>query len=104
MTSSYETLCGIWYHLHNLKTVKNTYEGVLLLVTLFHGCFSRFLNATNGTKSRKALHIETIILTFTLVHGIYLFKVNNGNTRIIIGNICSKLTIKTPERPLQCSV
>ena len=26
----------------------------LLKVRLFHGCFSRFLNCTNGTKSRKA--------------------------------------------------
>ena len=26
-------------------------------VTLLHGCFSRFLNCTNGTKSRKAPHI-----------------------------------------------
>ena len=25
----------------------------LLKVTLLHGCFSRFLNCTNGTKSRK---------------------------------------------------
>ena len=29
--------------------------------------------------------------------GIYLFKVNNGNTRKMF-EICSKLTIKTPER------
>ena len=29
----------------------------LLKVTLFHGCFSRFLNCTNATKSRKASHI-----------------------------------------------
>ena len=29
--------------------------------------------------------------------GIYLFKVNNGNTRTMF-EICSKLTIKTPER------
>ena len=28
----------------------------LLKVTLFHGCFSRFLDCTNGTKSRKAPH------------------------------------------------
>ena len=26
--------CAIWYHLHNLKNVKNTYEGFLLLVKL----------------------------------------------------------------------
>ena len=30
--------------------------------------------------------------------GIYLLKVNNKNTRIQY-EICSKLTIKTPERP-----
>ena len=29
----------------------------LLKVTLPQGCFSRFLNCTNGTKSRKALNI-----------------------------------------------
>ena len=29
----------------------------LLKVTLLHGCFSRFLHCTNGTKSRKASHI-----------------------------------------------
>ena len=57
---------AIWYHSYNLKNVKNTHGGVLLLVklhanpaallkvTLLHGCFSRFLNYTNGTKPRKA--------------------------------------------------
>ena len=34
-----------------------TFSKVLLKETLFHGCFSRFLNCTNGTKSRKASHI-----------------------------------------------
>ena len=55
-------LCVIWYHVYNLKIVKNTHKGVLLLVkwqallkvALLHGCFSRFLNCTNDTKSRKA--------------------------------------------------
>ena len=57
--------CAIWYHLSNLKDVKNTHEGLLLLaklqtpaillkVTLLDGCFSRFLNCTNGSKSCKA--------------------------------------------------
>ena len=27
------------------------------LLTLHHGCFSRFVNCTNGTKTRKASHI-----------------------------------------------
>ena len=35
------------------RNVKNSHDGVLPLVTLFHGCFSRFLNCTNGTKSGK---------------------------------------------------
>ena len=33
--------------------------------------------------------------------GIYLLKVNNGNTRSFC-EICSKLTIKTPEQCLYC--
>ena len=45
----------IWYHLYNLKNVKNTNGGVLL--TLLNGCFSRFLNCANGTKSRNASHM-----------------------------------------------
>ena len=30
----FETLCAIWYQLYNLKTVKNTHGGVLLLLKL----------------------------------------------------------------------
>ena len=30
----------------------------LLKITLLHGCFSRFLNCTNGTKSYKASYLE----------------------------------------------
>ena len=61
---TYVMLCAIWYHLYNVKNVKNTYGGVLLFVklqaasllkvTLIQGCVSRFLNCTNGTKSRQA--------------------------------------------------
>ena len=51
--------CAIWYHLHNLKNVKNSHGGVILLVKLavLRSCFSRFLNCANGTKSRKACHM-----------------------------------------------
>ena len=51
--------CAIWYHLYNLKNVKNTHRGVLILLklTLLHGCFSSFLNCTNGTKSRNSPHL-----------------------------------------------
>ena len=48
--------CAIWYHLYNLKNVKNTHGErlTLLKVTLLHGCFSRFSNCANGIKSRNA--------------------------------------------------
>ena len=39
----YETLCTIWYHFCNLKNLKNTHGGVLLLVKFqahIHWCFS----------------------------------------------------------------
>ena len=41
------------------------------------------------------IHHKTLVITFPA--GIYLFKVNNKNTRTRC-EICSKLTIKTPER------
>ena len=56
--------CAIWHHLNNLKNVKSTHGGVLSLkpatllkLILLHGCFSRFLNCTNGTKLRNASYI-----------------------------------------------
>ena len=40
------------------KREKHPWRSVdLLKLTLLHGCFSRFLSRTNGTKSRKASHI-----------------------------------------------
>ena len=39
----------------------------LLKVTLLHGCFARFLNCTNGTKSRNASHI--LDLSAKIVNG-----------------------------------
>ena len=31
---AYVVRCAIWYHLYNLKNVKNTHGGVLILVKL----------------------------------------------------------------------
>ena len=59
----YVVRCAIWYYLHNLKNVKNTHGGVLILalkLTLLRSCFSRLLNCTNGTKSRNAPHTTPI--------------------------------------------
>ena len=51
--------CAIWYNLHNLKNVKNTHGGVLILVKLqAKSVFSRFLNCTNCTKSHNTSHIK----------------------------------------------
>ena len=69
--------CAIWYHLYNLKNVKNTYGGVLILVklhakpatllklTFFHRCFSHFLNCTIGTISRKSPQLFYEVLIFS---------------------------------------
>ena len=57
----------------HLKNVKITHEGVLLLVkfatllkkvTLLHGCFPRFLNCTNGTKSRNTSQMTYLTRLF----------------------------------------
>ena len=59
-----ETLCAIWYHFYNLKkTWKTPMEESyfeLLKLTLLHGCFSRFLNCANGTKSQRASQIHIV--------------------------------------------
>ena len=49
VTLIYEMRCVIWYHLYNLKNIKNDPGEMLLLVTL--------LNYANGTKLRNAPHI-----------------------------------------------
>ena len=49
----------IWYHLRNLKNVKNTH-GVLISLTKINTppwVFSLILNCTNGTKPLKASHM-----------------------------------------------
>ena len=39
------------------KSKSRLQPATLLKLTFLHGCFSRFLNCTNSTKSRKASHI-----------------------------------------------
>ena len=48
LLETFEMLCAIWYHLYNLKNVKNTRGGMLkpatlLKVTLLHWSFSCIL-------------------------------------------------------------
>ena len=48
-----------------IVTFSNFTKSVTLLkVTLLHGCFSRFLNCTKDTKSRKACHTHVDCLIF----------------------------------------
>ena len=46
-----------WRSVTFSKVVGFSLPATLLKATLFHGCFSRFLNCTNGSKLRKASHI-----------------------------------------------
>ena len=60
-------LCAIWYHLYNLKNVKNVHA-ILLNVILLHGRFPSFLNCANGTKSRN-----TVIVVSNIFQGAMIF-------------------------------
>ena len=73
--------CAIWYHLCNLINVKNNHGGVLILkLTLLHGCFSCFLNCTNGTKSCNASHVTCIDIIFTSMIKVFIFRCANPET------------------------
>ena len=43
---------------HPWRSVNFSKDTGKSLVKLLHGCFSRFLNCSNGTKSRNASHIS----------------------------------------------
>ena len=56
-----------------IKTVDCLNHDLLLIAklntyALLHGCFLRFLNCANGTKSRNASHM---VLALSLSHDIY---------------------------------
>ena len=67
------TRWAFWYHLYNLKNMKNTHGGVLLLAKLqvknnfiksntAPQVFSRFLHCTIGTKSLNVSQIDVFAL------------------------------------------
>ena len=56
---------------HPWRSVTFSKPATLLKVILLHGCFSRFLKCTSGTKSRKAsdmnfLQMQVLLCAFTL--------------------------------------
>ena len=52
-------------------------------VTLLHGCFSRFLNCTNDTKSCKAAHVYSMINMIKVIVVFQVLFVIFGHERII---------------------
>ena len=56
--SLYEMRCAVWYHLYNLKNVKNIHEGVLLKVKgVFHvfELYKSYQTVKRTTYYQKAL-------------------------------------------------
>ena len=51
-------------------------DATLLKVTLLHGCFSRFLNCTNGTKLRKTSHMIIIVMLLNATGIRWKFNLN----------------------------
>ena len=76
-------LCAIWYHLYNLKNLKNTDGGVkpatLLKVTLLHRCFSRFFNLY---KWYQIAQQPATLLKVTLLHRCFSRFLNCTNDTI----------------------
>ena len=74
-----------WRSVTFSKVVGFSLPATLLKATLLHGCFSRFLNCTNGSKLRKASHIilkknfknRTIKCTAqkTSIFGVFLVRI-----------------------------
>ena len=65
---------AIWYHLRNLKIMKNTHGGVLLLKACNFAIsntppwlFLRFLICTNGTKLRNALFQDIEMKVYSIL-------------------------------------
>ena len=66
----------------------------------FPGLLKQYYQHELHLEKKKIMYFEIkklLLRTVLYPDGIYLFKVNNGNTRVIC-EICPKLTIKTPKR------
>ena len=74
--------CNYWYNFHQLKRSfqqfffrNKFYFATLLKLTLLHECFSRFLNCTNGTKSRNAPHMSHYLWMTTWMKNVNNFQI-----------------------------
>ena len=92
-------LSAIWCHLYNFKNVKNTHGGVILSVTLEASVcnfnksvippwvFSRFLNCTNGTESRK---VQLVFSFFFFLSFFFLGGGEGGGGAVKRGGVGGK--------------
>ena len=61
--------CAIWYHLHNLKKVKNTHRGVLILANRTTRHVSVLKTLFHFLPTKKALQaMNCVILFSSLLH------------------------------------
>ena len=107
--------CAVWYYSYNLKNVKNTHGGVLLLVklqdsllkiTLLHGCFSRFLNCANGIKQRNPPHLSKIIMGWKKKSSLQLLETHayheNHNIQTCSDMLCKREYFKCGRKKNLC--
>ena len=89
-------LCAIWYHLHNLKNVKNTHEAVLLLVklklTLLLGCFSDFLKLYKRYKIVQRITYMSTPITLSLQYQVEISVAMSGKVIARVMNFINDLT------------
>ena len=87
-SSSYVTLCAIWYHLHDLKIMKNIHWRVLLLVlkvTFVHGCFSRLFKTVQMTvRMCLSTHHVCVSGSNKIKFLLFCFISNMGNLQLLV--------------------
>ena len=92
-------LCAICYHLYNLKNVKNTHEGVFLLVSLeVSVCNFQFVKKFD--RIHKKLHRSQMIFPKFLSSPVNRLLLRNiFSIRIDIGKICFQNSLPVPREP-----
>ena len=93
---SYEMSCAIWYHLHNLKTAKNTHGRVLLLVKLQASAPRVFFKLCKWYQIAQTHHINTISKPMTWNHSAWNVTENWKLHLSYFFKICLTLSWRRP--------
>ena len=70
-----------------MKNIHGGKHATLLKLTLLHGCFSSFLNRTNGTKSRKTSHLYKGFQRFRHIVDVRISLQSGTSRKEIISNV-----------------